>query len=458
MLIENIYRSLFKSSDYFRMVYPHLEDKYFTEVFHKKIFNKIKQYYESYSKQPNISDIKLLIESDSNISEQDSNDSYEFLDSLNHIEAVNDEKLLIKQTEEWCQQRALENAILESVEVLQNKKESKGSIEDKIKKALAVEFDVKIGMDLFMDAPKRYDSYLEKEETIPTDIELLNVALNGGFRKKALACLLGKTNVGKSLWLVHLACSFLKIGKNVLYVSAEMSESMITKRADANLLDVSLNEFTDVLDKKQYLSKIKELHSKTQGKLIVKEYATGSANANHIKNLLNEIQTKRGFLPDVVILDYLNIFSSSRLGAAAASNSYQYIKSIAEEFRGVAVMFDISIITATQTNRGGSSQGSDTDMTSTSESFGLPMTLDWMGAIIQTPELFEQNKYVLKVLKSRYNDNINAVYTIGVDRPKMKLINLEDSDQEIPIHIKDKLKQEQHKKDNEESYSDFDFN
>lgn len=439
------------------MVYPHLNENYFTESFEKKLFLKIKNYYEEYTKQPNTSDIKLLVESDTNISERDSEEIYKFLDSLKNIEKVNNEELLIKQTEEWCQNRALENAILESVEILQNKKESKGSIEDKIKSALAIEFDVKIGMDYFKDAPLRYDKYILKEEVIPTDIEMLNVLLNGGFRKKAIHCFNGRVNIGKSAILCSLASCFLKQGRNVIYISGEMSEDMISKRIDANLLDIAVNDLNEKMEKKTYLSKIKELFSKTQGKLIVKEYATGAANSNHIKNLLNELKIKRGFVPEVLILDYLNIFSSSKLSANAALNSYQYVKSIAEEMRGIATQFDLAFITATQVNRS-NFNNTDLDMTSTSESIGLPATMDFMAGIIQTPELFEQRKYLLKNIKSRFDSNINQIVTVGIDYDKMRLLNLEDDQQEIPVHIKDKLKAEQKKKDDQDTYSDFDFN
>lgn len=439
------------------MVYPHLNENYFTESFEKKLFLKIKNYHEEYTKQPNTSDIKLLVESDTNISERDSEEIYKFLDSLKNIEKVNNEELLIKQTEEWCQNRALENAILESVEILQNKKESKGSIEDKIKSALAIEFDVKIGMDYFKDAPLRYDKYILKEEVIPTDIEMLNVLLNGGFRKKAIHCFNGRVNIGKSAILCSLASCFLKQGRNVIYISGEMSEDMISKRIDANLLDIAVNDLNEKMEKKTYLSKIKELFSKTQGKLIVKEYATGAANSNHIKNLLNELKIKRGFVPEVLILDYLNIFSSSKLSANAALNSYQYVKSIAEEMRGIATQFDLAFITATQVNRS-NFNNTDLDMTSTSESIGLPATMDFMAGIIQTPELFEQRKYLLKNIKSRFDSNINQIVTVGIDYDKMRLLNLEDDQQEIPVHIKDKLKAEQKKKDDQDTYSDFDFN
>lgn len=456
MLLTNLFYHLVNDSDFFRIVYPHINEEYFVDKNHKIIFNKIKEYQEKYGKKPSINDIKLLIETDNSVTEKDSEDCYGFLTELKKIEKVDDIKLLVKQIESWCQSRALELAILEGVEIIQTGK-SKGSIKDKIEKALAVEFDVKIGMDFFKDAPVRYEKYIMEEEVIPTDIEMMNILLNGGFRKKAIHCFNGRVNIGKSAILCSLASSFLKQGRNVVYISGEMSEDMISKRIDANLLDIPVNKLNKDLDKKVYLSKIKEIFSKTQGKLIVKEYPTGSANSNHISNLLNEIKTKRGFTPEVLILDYLNIFGSSKLNANAALNSYQYVKSIAEEMRGIAVNFDLAFITATQINRS-NFNNNDLDMTSTSESIGLAATMDFMAGIIQPPELFEQRKYLFKNIKSRFDSNINQVVTVGIDYEKMRLYNLDDDQQEIPLSVKDKLRTEQKTIDSQNDTIDFDFN
>ena len=273
MLLTNLFYHLVNDSDFFRIVYPHINEEYFVDKNHKIIFNKIKEYQEKYGKKPSINDIKLLIETDNSVTEKDSEDCYGFLTELKKIEKVDDIKLLVKQIESWCQSRALELAILEGVEIIQTGK-SKGSIKDKIEKALAVEFDVKIGMDFFKDAPVRYEKYIMEEEVIPTDIEMMNILLNGGFRKKAIHCFNGRVNIGKSAILCSLASSFLKQGRNVVYISGEMSEDMISKRIDANLLDIPVNKLNKDLDKKVYLSKIKEIFSKTQGKLIVKEYPT----------------------------------------------------------------------------------------------------------------------------------------------------------------------------------------
>lgn len=447
MLIENIFNSLLKSANFYTVVYAHLNERYFSDTEHNIVFKKIKQYTEKPVpvgkkgiRQPTITDIKLLIDTDNSISESDTELCYQFLDSLKTIDKVSDESLLIKETEAFCQSRALELAILDSVEIIQDPKKAKGAIEDKIKSALAVEFDVKIGMDFFGDAPLRYEKYIEEEDVIPTDIELINAALNGGWRRKSIHLLLAGTNVGKTLVKCHFAAAGLSKGYNVLYISGEMSEDAISKRIDANLLDIAVNDFNKTLNKKVYLSKIKELYGKTQGKLVVKEYPTGQANANHIRNLLNELKQKRGFVPDIVFLDYLNIFSSSRLKSDAAIQSYQYIKHVVEEMRALATEFNFALVSSTQTNRSGQKAGTETDMTNTSDSHGTNMTADAIMALISSEELFAANKFIFKILKSRFLDNIGACYTVGVDRPKMRLVNLDESEQEIPLHLKDQLK------------------
>lgn len=449
MLIENIFHSLLTSSKFYGIVNPHLSERYFSDTEHNIVYKKIKEYSETkfvvgmidrISKQPTISDIKLLIDTDNNITESDTRLCYDFLDSLKNIEAVDDEKLLIKQTENFCQNRALEIAILDSVEIIQDPTKAKGGIEDKIKAALAVEFDVKIGMDFFSDAPLRYDKYIEEEDCISTGLETMDLALNGGWRRKSIHLFLAGTNVGKTLVKCHFAAAALERGLNVLYISGEMSEDAISKRIDANLLDMPVNDFNKNLDKTVYLSKIKKIYDKTKGKLVVKEYPTGHANANHIRNLLNELKQKRGFVPDVVFLDYLNIFSSCRLKSDAAIQSYQYIKHVIEEMRALATEFNFALVSSTQTNRQGQKAGADTNMTNTSDSHGTNMTADAIIALISSEELFAAHKFILKILKSRFLDNINACYTIGVDRPKMRLVDLPPEEQEIPIHVKDALK------------------
>jgi replicative DNA helicase len=456
MLIENILSELLTSSDFYRKVFPSTQEKFFLNSKEKIIFRKIKEYSDRYGAQPTFSAIRLLVEGDNAVSESETEEAYTYLDELRVTEKVEDLELLAKETEKYFQNRALEEAILECVDIIRDPKAPRGSIEEKIKDALSIEFDVKIGTDFFKDAPERYKEYIAQEEIIPTDIEKLNELLNGGWRRKAIHCFIGRTNIGKSLVLCHLAASLLRAGKNVLYITGEMSEKMIGKRVDANLLDMDVNELGPTLDKGAFLGGIKEIFKKTQGKLITKEYPAGVANANHIKNLLNEIKQKRGFVPDVIVLDYLNLFGSSRLGNNAMANSYSYVKAVAEEMRGLAVLYDLALITASQINRS-NANNSDVDMTGTSESFGLPMTCDWMAAIIQTPELFEQLKFIFKNLKSRYNSNINQVVTVGVDYGKMRLVNLGEADQEIPVSVRDALAFQKKKEIDKQTEEMFDY-
>jgi len=453
MLLENTFAALFKSSEYFRMVFPHLEEKYFTEVFQRKIFEKIKFYNETYSKQPSISDIKLLIESDTNIPERESEDSYSFLDSLKSIERVSDEQLLIKQTEEWCQQRALENAILESVEVLQNKKEAKGSIEDKIKKALAVEFDIKLGHSYYEDAKTRLDNYYDEDENIAFDIEVLNNAMGGGLKRKSIAVFIAPPKRGKSLWMIHCACSLIRSGRNVLILSCELSERMIAKRVDANMLDIPMNELNSSLDKNKFKSRFKSICNKSYGTLMIKE--TPNVNSLQVKTLLAELRQKKNFVPDVVVIDYINICSSSTLNVSHVGNSNLYIGKIVMEMRNLAVAENFALLSAVQNNRGGVKKSTDTGMDDIADAFSIAMNVDWGGSIIQNDELREQRKYLLKTILTRWDENSNDICTIGVDYSRMKLLNVDEDQQEVPLHIKDSLKK--HQISNEENPVEFDF-
>ena len=263
--------------------------------------------------------------------------------------------------------------------------------------------------------------------------------LGGGFRRKALYIPIGRTNIGKTLWTCHWACALAQLGYNVLYISGEMAEEMIAQRLDANILDMPMDDLGMDLDRKTYLKKVRDAYGRTSGRIKIKEYSAGACNALHIQNLLNEYKLKDDFVPDVIICDYLNLFSSFRLPASAMSNTYLYNKSVAEELRGLARENNCTMIAPTQTNRSGASAGENTDMGDTADSFGLPMTADWMGAIIQNDELFALGKYLLKVLKSRFGDNINAVYTLGVTRSLMRLYELPEEEHEIPQHMKDLL-------------------
>lgn len=458
MLISNMFSSLIKSDEFFRTVYPHLKTEYFTEVLDKNVLAKIKTYYDLYNKVPTLSVLKLLIENDNDLSQETTDDLIKRLVEIHKVEKVSDEKLLIDEVEKFVQNRALENAILSSVEIIQDPTKSRGAIREKIDEALAIQFVVNVGHDYFKDARSRLESYSEIEESMPLDILKINEAMGGGLVKKSLFLYAAPPNKGKTLWMCHNAASLLKSGKNVLYISSEMSEKAISKRIDANLLDIEMKELSIGLDKSKFKSRLKGIFDKTKGKLIVKQFPTGTCTSNHIKALLHEIKLKKGFVPDVIVLDYINIFASSRLPAAAMSSPYIYIKAICEEMRAIAVEFDCCVLSAVQNNRGSVKKTTDVGLDDMADSFGIAMTADWVGALIQTEELREMCKYLIKTVKTRFDENNDKVYTVGVVFNKMRLTNLDDSEQEIPLHIKDQLKVQQKKKvEKETTESLFDF-
>jgi archaellum biogenesis ATPase FlaH len=459
LLINNIFNSLINSSNYFSIVFPHLDEKYFGEKVHSNLFIKVKDYHLKYNKIPKISDLKLLIEMDNNVSESDSEELYTYLDSLKSIEKVSDENLLIKETENYTQQRALELAVLASVEVIQNPKESNGKIEDLIKQALSIEFDVKIGDDYFKDVKKRMESYLETEDKIALDIDLLNQAMGGGLVKKAIFFFMANTGVGKSIFLAHSAGSLVRSGKNVLYLTGELSTKEVGKRIDANLLDIPINTLNQNLDKAKFKNSVKDLFSKSHGELIIKYCSAGSTTAIHIKNLINEIKLKKGFVPDVIILDHLTLFGSSRV-PKNQSGTPLYIRSVVEEIRDVAIEFDCCILTACQLTRGSKSKNTDVTNEDVGLAYAISETSDWSAAIIQTSELKEQLKFLVKVMKTRFSSTNEQIYTVGISYDHMRLMNLGEEDQEIPLHIKDKLKfekEQQNQKEESTLYSDFNF-
>jgi KaiC/GvpD/RAD55 family RecA-like ATPase len=451
-----MFTHLIKSTNFFRVVFPHLKQEYLIEKTDRIVLDKLRLYYEKYNRVPSFSDISIMVQTDATIDQDPTDAVIAQIKSYQKMEQVSDEKLLIDEVESFVQNRAMELAILSSVAILDDDG-NRGVIREKIEEALAIQFIVEVGHDYFADAKERLASYFEVEEKIPLDIDKINEAMGGGLERKGLFIFAAPPNKGKTLWMCHSAASLLKTGQNVLYISSEMSEKAITKRIDANLLDIEMKELAVGLDKNKFKSKISELFKKTQGKLIVKQFPTGTCNSYHIKALLNEIKLKKGFIPDVVVLDYINIFSSSRLPASAATNSYLYVKSICEEMRALAVEFDLCMLSAVQNNRGSAKKTTDTGMEDMAESWGIAMTADWVGTIIQNDELRAMGKYLIKVIKTRFDENNDSVYTVGVIFKKMRLTNLEDDQQEIPEHIKDKLRSEKKKKGDAETYTMFDF-
>jgi len=338
---------------------------------------------------------------------------------------------LLDSTEKFCQEKAIYNAIMASIKILDDKSgaASTGSIPNLLSDALGVSFDISIGHDYFLNSDDRFDFYHRKEEHIPFDLEFFNKITKGGLVRKTLNIALAGTGVGKSLFMCHCASYNLTQGKNVLYITMEMSEEKIAERIDANLLNVTTDELT-VLPKEAYDKKINRVKEKTVGKLVIKEYPTASAGSAHFRHLINELRIKRNFTPDIIYIDYLNICCSSRIRAGANVNSYQYVKAIAEELRGLAVEFNVPVVSATQTTRSGYGN-SDVELTDTSESFGLPATADLMFALISSEELEDLNQIMVKQLKNRYNDpTLYKRFVVGIDRAKMRLYNVEESAQD----------------------------
>jgi len=370
----------------------------------------------------------LEIDSESNISDTDFNACKDVIGEL-VVDEEENQDWLIEITEKFCQEKALYNAIMSSIAIIDGKDE-KGKIPELLTDALAVSFDPNIGHDFIDDSEERYDFYHKVEERIPFDLDYMNRITKNGLPKKTLNIILAGTGVGKSLAMCHMAAANLMEGKNVLYITLEMAEERIAERIDANLMNVPLDELVD-LSKDMYDKKIQKVENKTAGKLIVKEYPTAVAGTGHFRHLINELKLKRSFAPDIVYVDYLNICASSRMKMGAAVNSYTYIKAIAEELRGLAVEKDVPVVSATQTTRSGFSN-SDPGLEDTSESFGLPATADFMIALISTEELEASNQVMIKQLKNRYNDPTQYKrFVLGMDRAKMRLYDVDENEQTL---------------------------
>jgi len=422
-----ILSQLIHNEDYLRKVLPFIKDTYFEELSEKVIFSEIYKYVNDYDSVPTKSVLFIECEKRKDITEE----IFQKIETT--IEKFQEERVdhqwMLDTTEKWCKDRAIYLSLLESIKIAdgKDKTRSRDAIPSILSDALSISFDDHVGHDYFLDDEARYDFYHRKEEKIPFDLELFNKITKGGLPTKTLNIALAGTGVGKSLFMCHMASACLLQSKNVLYITLEMSEERIAERIDANLLDVNIQKITEI-PKVLYTDRLANLSKKTQGKLIIKEYPTASAHVGHFKSLLNELGLKKGFRPDIIFVDYLNICSSSRYKGSIV-NSYTYVKAIAEELRGLAVEFNVPIVSATQTTRSGYAS-SDIDLTDTSESFGLPATADFMFALISTEELEELNQLMVKQLKNRYNDpTSNKRFVVGIDRSKMKLYNLDDTAQ-----------------------------
>ena len=413
-----------------RKVLPFIKPDYFQGIY-KTLFKEAGKYVAKYNKLPTSETMGIEL-NDSNLSNEQFQMAMDIVPQLFAIEKI-DQDWLIDSTEKWCQDRAIHNAIMESITIIDGKHDSltKGALPDLLSKALGVAFDTNVGHDYVENAEQRYDFYHTEEDRIPFDLDYFNKITKGGVPNKTLNIALAGTGVGKSLFMCHVAASALVEGKNVLYITMEMAEERIAERIDANLLNVPIDQLEN-MSKDMFTQKVHNLSKKTAGKLIVKEYPTGSAHAGHFRGLLNELKLKKEFEPDIIFIDYLNICASSRMKAmGGAINSYTYIKAIAEELRGLAVEYDLPIFSATQTTRSGYSN-SDVGLEDTSESFGLPATADLMFALISTEELEKMNQMMVKQLKNRYNDPTHHKrFVIGVDRSKMRLFDVDEDDQTL---------------------------
>lgn len=427
-----ILRNLLTNEKYLREVIPFIKSEYFEGIY-KKVFYEVTEFVNKYNSLPTFESLKVKMDESEKINDNEYNEVIQLLPTLFNQDDI-DHKWLKDMTEKWCQDRALSNAIYESINIIQGKNQIRGkdALPSILSDALSVSFDLNVGHNYIENANDRFEYYNSAEDwKLPFDIDMLNTITDGGLVRKSLNVLLMGTGVGKSLAMCHFAASNILSGYNVLYITLEMSEEKIAERIDANLLDVNIKDVPK-MTKQKFVSKIDEIKNKSKGTLVIKEYPTSQANTNHFRALLNELKLKRKFIPDVIYIDYLNICASSKIkGLSGGVNSYTYIKSIAEEMRGLAVEFNIPIMSATQVTRSGYNN-SDVELTDTSESFGLPATCDVMLAGITSEELERAGQIMFKQLKNRYADiNQNRRFVVGIDRPKMRLYNVGQNEQTL---------------------------
>ncbi|MGA1256842.1 MAG: DnaB-like helicase C-terminal domain-containing protein [Candidatus Nanopelagicaceae bacterium] len=423
-----ILRNLIFNEDYSRKVIPFIQPDYFESKSEKVIFEEIVEFIVKYGSAITIEALNIEVENRTDLNETEIKEIREINFSLNDSPVENN--WLLDTTEKWCRDRAIYLALMESIHIADgnNEKKNRDAIPSILSDALAVSFDNNIGHDYLNNYEERYEYYHRKEDKIEFDLEYFNKITKGGLPNKTLNIALAGTGVGKSLFMCHVASSVLLQGRNVLYITLEMAEERIAERIDANLLNVPIQDIVE-LPKQMFETKVNNLAKKTQGTLIIKEYPTASAHAGHFRSLLNELALKKSFRPDIIFVDYLNICASSRYKSNLSVNSYSYIKAIAEELRGLAVEFNLPIVSATQTTRSGYGS-SDVELTDTSESFGLPATADLMFALISTEDLEGLGQILVKQLKNRYNDpTIYKRFVVGIDRAKMRLYDCEQSAQ-----------------------------
>lgn len=455
-----ILSNLIQNEEYSRQVIPFLKSDYFHQRPDRQVYDLISTYFDKYNKVP--SQTALIIDAeDLQINKEEFDNVNEIISGLTDKEP--DGSWLIEKTEKFCRDKSVYNAIMQSISIIEGKDKqySTEALPALLQEAINVSFDKSVGHDYSEDAESRYDFYHHKEDKIPFDLEMFNKITKGGIPRKTLSAILAPTGMGKSLFLCHHAAASIKAGKNALYISMEMSEERIAERIDCNLLDIDIDQLYR-LGKKDYINKFEEIRSKTYGKLVIKEYPTSSAHAGHFRALLDELKLKKNFIPDIIYIDYINICSSQKLKSNGAVNSYTLIKSIAEELRALAVENNVPIFTATQTNRGGVNN-SDISMTDTSESFGLPMSLDFFFAMIRTEELDNLGQLMVTQLKSRFGDiNYYRKFIIGIDIKKFKLFDSEQSAQQDLVdaghpNYDDVPMFDKSQSSRREKFNDFDF-
>jgi replicative DNA helicase len=432
-LEQAILKNLIKNEEYLRKTLPFIKTEYFSEKSEKVLFEEIKDFTSKYNSLPTFEAIGISVKEKTNLTSDEVTKIHEYLLNIGKDQELSkDIQWLIDKTEKFCQEKAIYNAVLDSISILDGKDKSseKGAIPQILSDALAVSFDTTVGHDYFDNSDERYEFYHRKEKKIPFDLEYFNKITKGGLPGKTLNIALAGTGVGKSLFMCHVAAGCMVQGKNVLYITLEMAEEKIAERIDANLLNVTIDDLIE-LPKDIYDKKVSRVRNMTTGKLIIKEYPTASASTIHFRTLLNELNLKKSFVPDIIFVDYLNICCSARIKAGSNINSYTYVKAIAEELRGLAVESGVPIVSATQTTRSGYTS-SDPGLEDTSESFGLPATADMMFALVTSEELEELGQIMVKQLKNRYSDPTHYKrFTIGVDRAKMKLYDVEQSAQNL---------------------------
>jgi replicative DNA helicase len=425
---QKILSSLIHDEKYCRKVIPFIKKDYFSERNEAVLATEVIKFFTTYNKPATKEILSIEVGNRKDLNDKELSDINEYIKNISN-EPVN-EDWLMENTEKFCKDRAVYNAILKSIQIIdgRDKTHTSDALPSILSDALAVSFDNHVGHDYIDDHTSRYEFYHRVEEKVPFDLDMFNKITKGGLSKKTLNIVLAGTGVGKSLFMCHMAAGVLTQGRNVLYITMEMAEERIAERIDANLLNLTMDELK-VIDKDIYESRIDKIAKKTKGKLIIKEYPTAGAHSGHFRALLEELKLKREYAPDIIFIDYLNICASQRMKQGGSVNSYTYIKSIAEELRGLAVEYNVPIVSATQTTRSGFTN-SDPGLEDTSESFGLPATADFMVALVSNEELEQLNQIIVKQLKNRYNDpSYFKRFVVGIDRSKMRLYDVEASAQ-----------------------------